>query len=159
MKMSQGVEWMLHGVALIAQAPHGVAVSRRLLAQHYGLPEAYLAKHLKSLVRAGVLAATPGPAGGFRLARPAAEITVLDIVDAVEGSTPPFICQEIRQRGTAAVPPQQCRRPCGFASVMQRAHQSWRASLDGVTVDDLVATVPTRSRNRNATELAARASR
>ena len=57
---------MLHSVTLLAQAPRGVAVSRRVLAEHYGLPEPYLAKPLKALVRARILTATSGPSGGFR---------------------------------------------------------------------------------------------
>jgi Rrf2 family protein len=155
MKFSQGVEWMLHSVALIAQAPSGMAVSRRVLAEHYGLPEPYLAKPLTALVRAGVLTATPGPSGGFRLARQPKDITALDIVEAVEGSSAPFICQEIRQQGTAAVAPAECTRPCAMSTIMGRAHQAWRASLRGVTVVDLVKSVPMKSRDRNRAELAA----
>ncbi len=155
MKLSQGVEWMLHGVALIAQAPSGQSVSRRVLAEHYDLPEAYLAKHLKALVRAGVLVATPGPTGGFRLARPADQITALDIVEGIEGATSPFVCQEIRQRGTLAATPAECRRPCAMAKVMDRAHQAWRSSLAAVTVVDLVGTIPKRFRDRTVAGLAA----
>lgn len=140
---------MVHGVAVIAEAPAGRWVSRHVLARHYGLPEAYLAKHLKALVRAGVLVATPGPTGGFRLARPAAEITVLDIVEAIEGTSPPFVCHEIRQQGAAAaaVPPEGYRRPCAVDSLMQRAHRSWQATLRDVTVDDIVASTPKRARD------------
>lgn len=154
MRYSQGVEWMLHGVALIAQAPDGVAVPRRVLADHYGLPEPYLAKHLKALVRAGVLHANPGPSGGFRLAHRPEDITALDIVEAVEGGADPFVCQEIRQRGSAAAPPELCRRPCVFASMMGRAHDAWRESLRAVTVADLVAMTPKRARDRNRAKLA-----
>lgn len=140
---------MVHGVALIAQAPAGRWVSRRILAEHYGLPEAYLAKHLKALVRAGVLVATPGAAGGFRLARPAADITVLDVVEAIEGTSPPFVCHEIRQRGAAAagVPPGGYRRPCAVDSLMRRAYRSWQATLRDVTIDDIVAITPKRARD------------
>lgn len=155
-KFSQGVEWMLHSVTLIAQAPPGHAVSRRVLAEHYGLPEPYLAKPLKALVRAGILTATSGPSGGFRLARRPEDITALDIVEAVEGTSSPFICQEIRQQGTAALPPEECRSPCAMATMMDRAHQAWRASLRGVTVTDLVKGTPKKIRERNQAEFAAR---
>ncbi len=69
-----------------------MALPRRVLADHYGLPEAYIGKHLQALTRAGLLHATPGPSGGFRLARPVGEITV---VGAVESTASPFMCQEI----------------------------------------------------------------
>ena len=153
MKLSQGVEWGLHCTALVAQAPDGIAVSRRLLSEHYGLPEAYLAKHLQALVRAGILSATPGPRGGFRLARPYEQITVLEIVEAIEGAAPAFLCQEIRQRGTGAVPPEDCTRPCGVSVVMAKADEAWRGSLASVTVADLVALVPAHIRKRNQARL------
>lgn len=159
MKLSQGVEWMLHGVALIAQVPGGASVSRKVLSEHYRLPDAYLAKHLKSLVRAGVLVATPGPSGGFRLARPAAQITALDIVEAVEGSASPFLCQEIRQRAPTASPTGSYHSPCTISVMMDRAHQAWRSELDDVTVADLMNMTPKRIRERNAARFAARSKR
>ena len=70
MKMPEGVEWALHCTWLLTFAREGDAVPARRLAEFYDLPEAYLAKLLKALVRAGLLRATSGPRGGFRLARP-----------------------------------------------------------------------------------------
>lgn len=152
MKLSEGIEWSLHCVLLLAEIPAGVPLPRRVLAEHYGLPEAYLAKHLQALTRAGLLHATPGPSGGFRLARPADEITVLDVLDAIEGPTSPFICQEIRQQGTGAARPEECTRPCAIASVMLRAHVAWRESLRATTLDQLVERVPETLRKRNRTK-------
>ncbi|MFF2410025.1 Rrf2 family transcriptional regulator [Streptomyces sp. NPDC058092] len=62
--------------------------------------------------RGGVLAATSGPRGGFRLARAPKDITVLDIMEAIEGSAPPFIGTKIRQRGACALPVERCDGPC-----------------------------------------------
>jgi Rrf2 family protein len=149
-KLSEGVEWGLHCTVLLAQAPEGrTAISRRALADHYGLPEAYLAKHLRGLVAAGILHATSGPRGGYHLGKPAEDITVLDVLDAVEGNASPFLCQEIRQQGTGAVPPELCTRPCAISAVMARAHRAWRESLRGVTVAELVGLVPRAVRERN----------
>src|SRR5665213_525180 len=99
MKMSKGVEWALHCAWTLAAADSGEALSAWRLAEFYDLPAPYLAKVLNSLVRAGVLSATTGPQGGFRLARPAAEITAAEVVEAVEGRGQLFSCTEIRQRG------------------------------------------------------------
>jgi Rrf2 family protein len=139
----------MHCAALIAQVPDGAALPRRILAEHYALPEAYLAKHLQALVHAELLTATPGPKGGFRLAYPAEQITALDILEAIEGTASPFLCQEIRQRGTGAARPDECTRPCAISTVMARAHQAWRDSLRATTLADLVAAVPQRLRTRN----------
>ncbi|MCP2165239.1 RrF2 family transcriptional regulator [Goodfellowiella coeruleoviolacea] len=155
MKLSQGVEWGLHCTSLLAQAPADRPIRRDVLAGHYGLPDAYLAKHLQALTRAGVLHALPGPRGGYRLARSPERITVLDVVEAIEGSTSAFVCQEIRQRGTGAVSPDQCSNPCAIRSVMDQADAAWRDSLRGVTVADLVDRLPPGVRERNADLLAA----
>jgi Rrf2 family protein len=148
MKLSQGVEWALHCALMLAQAEKGAVAPRRTLAGFYDLPEAYLAKHLKGLVHAGVLTATSGPRGGFRLARPATEITVLDVVEAVEGNASLFTCTEIRQRGGCAVPAEKCTTPCLVARVMHDAELAWRESLRAVTLAELAGQLPSISRAR-----------
>jgi Rrf2 family protein len=142
MKLSQGVEWALHCTLMLAQAEDGTVAPRRTLAGFYDLPEAYLAKHLKSLVQAGILTATSGPRGGFRLAQPATRITVLDVVEAIEGKAPLFTCAEIRQRGACAVPREKCTTPCLVARVMHDAEHAWRESLRAVTLAELAGQLP-----------------
>jgi Rrf2 family protein len=147
---------MLHGVAVIAQAPQGQYVSRHRIARQFDLPESHLAKHLKSLVRAGVLHASTGPKGGFRLARDPHEISALEVVEAVEGDAVRFTCQEIRQRGAAAASPAECRQRCAIAKMMDNAQAAWRQSLSEVSVADLVKTTPLRIRRANAAALSSR---
>ncbi len=140
MKMPEGVEWALHCTWLLTFAREGDAVPARRLAEFYDLPEAYLAKLLKALVRAGLLTATSGPRGGFRLARPAGKITVAEVVEAVEGPGPLFCCTEIRQRGPVPLTGAACRKPCGIAQVMRQAERAWREELASTTIADLVET-------------------
>ncbi len=135
-------EWVLHCAASLAQLEPGTAASTTQLARYFDLPAPYLAKQLQALVRAGVLTATTGPRGGFRLARPASGITLLEIVEAVDGPSSPYECREIRQQGRGALPPEDCRRTCILAEKMADAHEAWRASLAGVTLADVLATLP-----------------
>ena len=110
------------GALLLAAGADGrLSVPRRRLAEFFDLPEPYLAKLLKALVAAEVLASVPGVNGGYRLARPAAQITVLEVVRGVNGHTAMFHCAEIRQRGPVGLTPAQCRQPCGIAKVMYGA--------------------------------------
>ncbi|MGV9350646.1 RrF2 family transcriptional regulator [Streptomyces spiralis] len=154
MKVSQAVEWGLHCAILLAQVPGDSPLRREVLARHYDLPEAYLSKTLQAMTRAGVLQATPGPRGGYRLAGPAERLTALEVVEAVEGTAEPFTCQEIRQRGLAAATPEECKRPCTVNSLMFQAHQAWRETLRTVTIADLVSRVPHSIRARNRRLLA-----
>jgi Rrf2 family protein len=142
MKLPEGTEWVLHCAASLAQLADGDSATTAALAAYFGLPPAYLAKQLASLVRAGVLTGTTGPRGGFRLARPPAEITVLDVVEAVDGGADPYVCREIRQQGRGAIPAVECQEPCILATVMRRAHEEWRASLASCTLADILDTLP-----------------
>lgn len=138
MKLSDGVEWALHCCTVLALVPPDRALPAAKLAEFHGVPAAYLAKHLQALARAGIVESLPGARGGYRLSRPATEVTLLDVVLAVEGTTPAFRCTEIRQRGPASLPAREYRLPCTITRAMQRAEQAWRESLRSETVADLL---------------------
>lgn len=138
-KMSAGVEWGIHCCVVLSQAGDR-PVSAQRLADFHGLAHAYLAKNLQFLSRAGLVRSTGGRVGGYLLNRPADELTVLDIVEAIEGAGPAFRCTEIRRNGPFATSPDDCVRPCGVAQVMATAESAWRTSLRAVTVADLAAT-------------------
>jgi Rrf2 family protein len=138
MRMSEGVEWALHCAWTLAAAPSEEPLSSRRLAEYYELPAPYLSKVLNALVRAGIFTASSGPRGGFRLARPADQISAAEVVEAVEGREAIFTCTEIRQRGPVPLTGQACRTPCGISRLMARAEQAWRAELAATTIADLV---------------------
>ena len=142
MKLPVSTEWLLHCATTLAQLAPGAAVSAAQLAEYYAVPAPSLAKQLQALVRAGVLCATTGPGGGFRLARPPADITLLQIVEAVDGAAAPYECREIRQQGTGALPPGDCRSTCVLAARMAGAHEAWRRSLAAVSLADVLTTLP-----------------
>ena len=59
------------------------------IAARQGIPERYLEQMMASLRRAGLLRSSRGPRGGYRLARPAAAITLAEVLDCLEGDTTP----------------------------------------------------------------------
>jgi Rrf2 family protein len=138
MRLSEGVEWAIHCTTVLAVLPPDRTLSAARLAEYHGVAAPYLAKHLQALVRAGVLESVPGPRGGFRIARPADEITALEVVEAIDGGEPSFTCTEIRRRGPTALPAREYRVPCAIHVVMDRADAAWRAELRAVTIADLV---------------------
>lgn len=138
MKLSDGVEWGVHVCTLLAVVPADSALPAARLAEYHGVPAAYLAKHLQALAGAGVLETVKGPRGGYRLARPPAEITVLDVVEAIDGEEPAFRCTEIRRRGPTAMPAREYKLPCGIHRAFTRADDAWRTELDGTTIASLV---------------------
>lgn len=142
--MSEGVEWAIHCCTVLAFVQDDEALPAAKLAEFHGVPAPYLAKHLQALVRAGVCDSVSGPRGGFRLARPPEEITLLDVTLAIDGEEPAFRCSEIRQRGPAAQDDPSCyRQSCSIARAMWRAEDAWRAELRRITVADIGAGLAT----------------
>jgi Rrf2 family protein len=137
--MSEAVEWSIHCCSLLAALPEEQALPAARLAEYHDVPPAYLAKALQAMAAAGIVGSRPGPTGGYRLARPATEISLLDIVQAVDGPGPAFRCSELRQRGPGAIDePGAYRVKCGIARAMWRAEDAWRAELAATTVSDMV---------------------
>ena len=155
MKLPVSTEWVLHCATTLAQLEPGSTASTAQLAAYYDLPAPYLAKQLQALVKAGVLAATTGPRGGFRLARPASEITLLHVVEAVDGASSPYECQEIRRQGKGALPAEDCRDTCVLAVKMAEAHDAWRRTLAAESLADIVAGLPPTAPARTRSLLAA----
>jgi Rrf2 family protein len=155
MKLSDGVEWGAHCAVVLAFLPPDAALPTARLAEYHGVPAAYLAKHLQAMSRAGIVEATQGPRGGYRLARPAAEISLLEIVEAIDGRESAFRCHEIRRRGPAARPAREYRVPCMIHAAMDRADEAWRAELRKVSIGDLAARLMTQA-SPKALELGAR---
>jgi Rrf2 family protein len=141
MRMSEGVEWAVHTCLNLAWVDRDRAVSSARLAALYELPAAYLNKQMQALARAGIVSSTSGPKGGFRLARAPENISLLDIVLAIEGPDHAFRCREIRQRGPFGGDPDSHHQPCTIATALAEAEQAWRGHLQAQTIADLDAIV------------------
>ncbi len=142
MRMSQGVEWSVHCLVVLALLPEERALSAGRLAEFHGIRAPYLAKHLQALVRAGIIDSVPGPRGGFRLNRAPADISLLDVVEALEGPKPAFRCMEIRQQGPSAIGRKCYTRPCGIAAAFANADTAWRTPLRATTLQQLIEDMP-----------------
>ncbi len=85
------------------------------------------------------MTSTAGPAGGFALARPAAEISLGDVVDALDGAGPLFRCGEIRCHGLFEDPSAEIKAtgPCRIAAAMRQAEHAWGTSLASISIAEL----------------------
>lgn len=81
--ISQTAEYALRAVVCLARTPDR-ALTARELAEEGELPPDYASKVLKELVRAGIAVGRRGLGGGYRLAGPAAGLTLLEVVSAVD---------------------------------------------------------------------------
>jgi Rrf2 family protein len=152
--ITAGVEYGLHCLLFLID-PGGEAhsASTRDLADLQGVPVEYLAKLFTKLQKAGLVIASEGARGGFRLARDANQITVLDVVVALDGEKSLFECRDIR--GRCAVfgdrpPAWATRGVCGIHAIMLEAEARMREVLAASTLADIAASVAAKSpRNFN----------
>jgi Rrf2 family protein len=85
MKLTRASSYALYAVAYMAQQKNtDVPVASHNIAKARGIPDRFLLKVLKPLVGARVLKSVKGPNGGYELARPASEITLLEIIETID---------------------------------------------------------------------------
>ncbi|CND20207.1 transcriptional repressor NsrR [Yersinia frederiksenii] len=142
---SSGVEYGIHSLVCMADingCDHEMSV--REMADLQGIPYDYLAKIFTRLSHAGLVVSSEGKGGGFRLARPSALITMLDVIQAIDGQKGIFECKEIRQRLAVfkeKPPAWVCDGPCGIRAVMDNAQQRMEEELSRYTILDLARKV------------------
>ncbi|TGN17690.1 RrF2 family transcriptional regulator [Leptospira idonii] len=149
MILGNQVEWTLHCMSVLSWFPEDVAVPSKLLAEFHGVRKDYLLKALQRLAGAGIVVTTTGPKGGYRLAKSPEEISLLEIIEAVEGRQSSFHCQEIRKNNPCNKTTGQKSPVCSIAAVMYKADHAWRDVLKKTKLSDVIrdvnATVPQKS--------------
>jgi Rrf2 family protein len=141
--ITASVEYGIHCLLWLAKSD-GEALSSRDLADLQGISHSFLAKIFPKLQKAGLVSASEGVRGGYRLARQPANISFLQIVDAIEGRKPLFDCQEIRSRCAlfgAAPPSWATDGVCSIHVVMLRAEKAMRATLAEQSLADVMGQV------------------
>jgi Rrf2 family protein len=134
MRISAKVDYALRGLAELAalETENGRAVTRDQMAASQEIPIAFLENILLELKRGGIVRSVRGQQGGFRLARPADQITVADVIRTLEGplaSVRGMRPEELQYRGAASALP----------TVWVALRFRLREVLEGVTVADLVS--------------------
>lgn len=120
MKLSRTAEYALRAALLIAANDPERPTAVDALAEALGVPRNYLSKILHRLSKAGVLSSRSGPGGGFRLGRPAAQITLAELLEPIDPVATGRICLLDRSECTDD-------RPCA-------AHGRWRAISEDLRV-------------------------
>jgi Rrf2 family iron-sulfur cluster assembly transcriptional regulator len=92
MKLTRGGEYGIRGVLYLAQQNDGKVSMLSAIAKAQDVPPRFLAKIFQALAKAGVVKSHRGAKGGFSLARPASEITIKNVIEAIEGPIHLNIC-------------------------------------------------------------------
>ena len=131
MQVTARVEYALRAVAELAAEPER-SFSRNDLARAQELPGKFLESILRDLVREGILVSRRGAGGGFQLARPASELSLAEVVRAVEG--PLAAVRGMAPEGVSYTGPAQA-----LTEVWVAVRAAVREILEGTTVADLVS--------------------
>jgi len=92
LRISRKIDYAIRAMIHLASIPPGTVVPFREIGRQMDVPEDFLAKIMKTLVDQGVVRSTRGPRGGYKLARPAETINVLEIIEAAEGPVAVNVC-------------------------------------------------------------------
>ena len=131
MRVSAKVDYAIRALAELAAAPPGPVTSERL-SDAQGIPPKFLENILLELRRSEIVASQRGAEGGYMLARPAAEVSLADVIRAVEGPIASV-------RGSRPDQIEYTGAATGLKDVWLELRTSMRDVLEGTSLADLVA--------------------
>lgn len=132
LRISDAASLGLHTMAYIANEPDR-RVSTHEVAEALGVSENHLAKVRDRLVKAGLIEAVRGPGGGFRPAKPVAQVTLLEVYEAIEGPMKPGVCLLGK--------PLCGRGQCILGNLIDSVNRQVMDYFSGTTLDKLVCPV------------------
>ncbi|MDQ3689106.1 MAG: Rrf2 family transcriptional regulator [Chloroflexota bacterium] len=136
MKISTRTEYGIRVLVTLARVgAEDACLSLTEIARREKLPHAYLEQLVGDLRRAGLVTATRGQSGGYRLARSATEIAMTDAIRALEGPLLEMPCAGVEDL-------EHCDRPqpCSVHEVFQRVYESLSSTLGATNLAEVAAT-------------------
>ncbi|GAF65130.1 putative transcriptional regulator [Bacillus sp. TS-2] len=132
MKYSKATNYALHTMVHLALVPGGKAVGVDYLAQEQKVSPTYLSKILTKLVKAGLIESTPGVNGGYRLIKQVEDISFLDVIQAIEGTTTLFSCSSLDHE------PLPFHKGCYIQKVMLESEGKMKSELKNRKISEVV---------------------
>jgi Rrf2 family transcriptional regulator, cysteine metabolism repressor len=123
MRLSRTVGYALQAVMQLADAEPNTPVPCSRLAADGHMPERFLLQILRCLVTHGILSSTRGVDGGYALDRPLAEVSLLDLIEAVDGPL------ESEHSLTGSLPTESLRQ---LSAALQKVTADSRQQLNGI---------------------------
>src|SRR6188768_1799003 len=144
LRLSKKADYALMAMKHLALSGDRGSSSAREIAEQYDIPIELLAKVLQRLVRRGLLASHQGTRGGYQLARVPAQISVADVIQAIEGPVTVTACST--DDGG------QCEQfqKCNVRDPLWRVRERILTALGECTVAELAADPPTPASARAA---------
>jgi len=130
MGLTQKTEYAIRGMLYVSRLENGQSAPLDVIASEMNVPRSFLAKIFQALVKTGLIKSSRGVGGGFALARPPEQITLCEIVEAMEGPIMPNQC--LMGEGVCSF-----QRTCTVHPVWRRVQLVTRGILQEVTLKTL----------------------
>lgn len=130
MELTRKGEYAIRGIVYLANLPPGEVALISEIAEKTGVPQTFLAKILQNFAKIGIVNSFRGTRGGFVLGRPASQITLREVVEAVEGPIMPNRCLVAESNC-------QFNKTCLVHPVWRDVQTKVVEILSGVTIEQL----------------------
>ena len=129
LRLSKKVDYGLMAITHIAERPHDGNINSKHIAEEYNIPQELLAKILQKLAREGLIASRYGPKGGYFLVKDPHEITVREVISAIEGPIALVDCSSGKD----------CAQfdHCHLRGPIEKIQNSIYKLLDGIAIDEI----------------------
>lgn len=131
MQITRAGEYGVLGLMHLARQIPGQRAMIDDVSRNERIPKSFLAKIFQNLARAGLVRSIRGSGGGFALARPPAEISVLEIIEAIEGKI-------VFQRCKLDKPDCDHMGGCALCGLFERAQDGVKEALTRTSLADLI---------------------
>ena len=148
MPITSRSEYGMRAMILLAEQRGEDLLSASELSRREHIPLKYLEQLLSELKKAGLVMSFPGARGGYRLARTSVEITVGEVVRALDGAFAPMSCVVDGEREPCAF-----EEGCKLRPLWSRVHVALHNVLDKTSLHELAAATPTDLRRAAALPL------
>lgn len=130
LQITRQTEYAIRGLQDLTRRSGDAPVQLKIIAGSCEVSEAFLAKIFQMLAQAGIVKSHRGVKGGFSLGRPAAEITLREVVEVCEGGI-------VLNHCLRKVHPCERKDECEVAPVWQKAQDALTGALDGTSLADI----------------------
>lgn len=134
LQLTRGGEYGIRAMAYLAGRAPGEVCSLHEVGGEQSIPESFLAKIFQNLARAGLVISRRGARGGFVLARPAEDISIADVLEAIDGPVALNIC---------VLQPEACENcsRCGVHHVWVHAQERMMEVLREASLADVARAI------------------
>jgi len=134
MQISRKVDYALRAVIYLSELRDGRPVSVKEIAARRRIPQKFLEKIIKDLIRNGLVCSHRGAHGGYTLGRPAEQITFRDVIEAVEGPIALNVC--VTERRDCSI-----LASCNMQRIWQEGQRRMLEFFSDTTLADLAPTI------------------